>query len=110
MRSSLAAAFEFIAEEFCGQRRVDKASGDQVDSHRCELEREVGDEGRECNGDCRRDPEADAGAAGAGAAHEQQRAARSDLGAALRATWSVSKRCVSRARRACSKSISSIRP
>jgi hypothetical protein len=65
----IAAVFEFIAEERCRQRCVDEAGGDEVDSDRRELERQVGCEGGERSGDCRRDPEADAWAAAAGAAH-----------------------------------------
>jgi len=66
----IAAVFEFSAEKRCRQRRVDEACGDEVDSDGRELERQVGCEGGECSGNCRRDPEADAWPAGAGAAHE----------------------------------------
>ena len=45
-RSSLAALLELVAEQRRRQRRVDEAGGDQVDAHRRELEREVGDERR----------------------------------------------------------------
>jgi hypothetical protein len=54
----IAAVFELIAEERCRQRCVDEAGGDEVDSDGCE--RQVGCEGGECGGDCRRDPETDA--------------------------------------------------
>ena len=64
----IAAIFEFIAEERCGQRRVDEPGRDEVDSDGRELERQVGCEDRERSTDCRRDPEADAWAAAAGAA------------------------------------------
>ena len=75
----IAAVFEFIAEERCRQRCVDEAGGDEIDSDGRELERQVGCEGGERSGYCRRDPEADAWAAAACAAHEQQRASRSHL-------------------------------
>src|SRR3989475_1363240 len=75
----IAAIFEFIAEERCRQRCIDEACGDEVDSDGREFERQVGCEGGKCGGDCRRDPDTDAWAAAAGAAHEQQRASRSHL-------------------------------
>src|SRR5262249_30982151 len=73
------AGLALIAPGRCRQRSVDEAGGDDVHPDGRELEREAGREGGECGRDRRHEPEADAWAAGAGAAHEQQRASRSHL-------------------------------
>ena len=76
----LAPRLQLIAEERRRQRRVDEAGGDQVDADGCDLEREAGRESRERGG--RRGDESDAHArpAASGAAHEQERTTRANLG------------------------------
>jgi len=44
----LATTFKVIAEQRCRQRRVDEASGDQVDTDGRELEGKIGGECRQC--------------------------------------------------------------
>ena len=97
-RSSARRSSSLVAEQRRRQRRVDEAGGDEVDPDRGELEREGGDERRQHRGGGRGDAELRADPPGAGATHEQQRAAGPHLPTAWRATarasrtWSLSAR------------------
>jgi hypothetical protein len=82
----IATFFELIAQQFRGQRRVDKPRGDEVDSRRRDFKRQVSGEGWERSGDCASDAHADRRASTSSAAHEDQCPPGRTLLAALRAT------------------------
>jgi hypothetical protein len=66
----VATFFELITQQFRGQRSIQEASRDKVDSHRRDLERQVSGERGECSGDCARDAHADGRASSTSATHE----------------------------------------
>src|SRR5580658_3992101 len=76
--AKLVATFvELIAQQFCGQRRVDEAGGDEVDSHGRDFKRQVSGEVWERGGDCTRDAHAEGWASTTSSAHEDQSSSRS---------------------------------
>src|SRR5271157_871039 len=70
---------EVVAEDRCRKGRVDEACGNQVNADWRELEREIGDEGGERDGDCRDDSGARSWTASTCAPHEYQGARWPDL-------------------------------
>ena len=54
----VATFFELIAQQFRGQRCVHESRGDEVDSHGCDLKRQVSGEGGERSGTCSSDAHA----------------------------------------------------
>jgi len=76
----VAALLKAVSEQRCRQRRIHEASSDEVHAHRCELKCEGRRERWQRGGGSGGDPEAGPDAPGAGAAHQQQRTRRPDLG------------------------------